>query len=165
MLVTLKEYAKHVGVSYASVRSAIHRGKITPKIKKGRFWYIDSDTPWESQMWHSDESLKGFSYTKLYNVYRMMKQRCYNPNATGYKNYGGRGIKVCDEWLNSSEAFYLWALQGYKPGLQIERIDNDGDYCPENCKWITKSEQALNRRKPKIDWRSRYQRILEKWDS
>lgn len=79
-----------------------------------------------------------------------MRQRCSNKNLSCYKNYGGRGISVCDEWKDSFESFYEWAIcNGYKEGLSIERINNNGNYCPDNCKWIKKSAQANNRRRNK----------------
>lgn len=73
-----------------------------------------------------------------------MKSRCYSKTNPDYKNYGGRGIKVCDEWLESFESFYQWSINnGYREGLELDRIDNDGDYSPENCAYITKSENLM----------------------
>lgn len=150
MLLTLEEYAEKIGVTFSTVRSAIHRGKITPTKKIGSKWYIDSETEWVSQKkkYEPNEVFheKSVSYSRIYNVWRMMRQRCYNPNATRYKNYGGRGIGVCEEWKNSSQAFILWALDnGYQEGLQIDRIDTDKDYSPENCVWVTIQQNLKHR--------------------
>ena len=76
-----------------------------------------------------------------------MISRCYNPQNLAYKNYGDRGIIVCNEWLNDKEAFYKWALEnGYKQNLQIDRKDCNGNYCPENCHFVTSRENNNNRR-------------------
>lgn len=89
----------------------------------------------------------GLSKEKLYGVWSGMISRCYHKNCNQYKNYGGRGIKVCEEWANNFLYFYEWALtNGYKAGLSIDRIDVDKDYSPDNCRWINMSEQQLNRR-------------------
>lgn len=89
----------------------------------------------------------GLRYTSLYGVWNEMKQRCFNENSTAYINYGGRGIKVCDEWANDFESFYSWSIDnGYMHGLSIDRINNDGDYEPSNCRWVIDSIQANNKR-------------------
>lgn len=88
----------------------------------------------------------GMTNSKLYYTWENMKHRCQDPKNAMYKHYGGRGIKVCSEWADSFQDFKEWALtHRYREGLSIERIDVNGNYEPENCKWITLKEQYLNR--------------------
>lgn len=84
---------------------------------------------------------------RLRRIYGGMKCRCYNKNIRNYKNYGGRGIRICDEWLNDREAFISWALSnGYDNSLSIDRIDVNGNYEPSNCRWATGAQQRANQR-------------------
>ena len=84
---------------------------------------------------------------RIYRILSGMKTRCYDQNSDAYKNYGGRGITICDEWIQDFWSFYNWALEnGYKDGLTIDRIDNDKGYAPWNCRWATKAEQNRNKR-------------------
>ena len=88
----------------------------------------------------------GMTKTPLHNVWIALKDRCTNPNNQRFKYYGGKGVKVCEEWKHDFQKFYDFAIEnGWKKGLTIDRIDNDGDYTPENCHFITNRKQQLNK--------------------
>lgn len=90
----------------------------------------------------------GDSNSRLYKIYIHIKTRCHNQNEIQFKDWGGRGISICDEWDNSYETFKDWALKnGYKENLSIDRKNNDGNYEPSNCRWVKKEIQARNTRK------------------
>jgi hypothetical protein len=114
--------------------------------------------------------------SRLNNIYDNMKQRCYNPNRDVYKYYGGRGIKICDEWNNRERvrlqngtcskgwlAFKKWALEnGYQDNLTIDRIDPNGNYEPSNCRWVTMKVQSNNlRNNVRLTYKGRTQTIHE----
>lgn len=89
----------------------------------------------------------GMSKTALFIKWRNILLRCYNPKDSGFHRYGGRGIGVCEEWRNNFLSFYNWAIStDYDSSLSLDRIEGKGDYSPVNCRWATRSEQAINRK-------------------
>lgn len=88
----------------------------------------------------------GMSYHPCYRAWQDMKDRCYNQNNKRYKDYGARGITVCDSWLASFDNFAADMLPSWKQGLSLDRIENEGNYEPDNCRWATRSEQQRNKR-------------------
>lgn len=92
----------------------------------------------------------GMYGTRLYHIWNGLNGRCNNPNNKDYANYGGRGISVCDEW-REAQNFFDWAIDnGYSHELSLDRINTNGDYCPNNCRWITVNEQQRNKRNNRI---------------
>lgn len=88
----------------------------------------------------------GLNNTPIYNLWHCVKQRCYYKKHIGWKHYGGKGIKMCDSWRDDFKSFYDWCIDnGYKKGLTIDRIDSNGNYCPENCRFVTYKIQGNNR--------------------
>lgn len=101
---------------------------------------------------------------RLYNIWRGMKKRCYLPTNKDYKNYGGRGISVCDEWKNSFLTFYEWSMfNGYSDALTLDRIDVNGNYEPTNCRWVTMKMQQQNRRNNLYITHNEQSKSLSEW--
>ena len=93
----------------------------------------------------------GLSNHPLYGTWKRMKNRCYNVRSKDFKDYGGRGITVCESWRSEFLSFYQWAINnGWEKGLSIERIDYNGGYSPDNCTWIPMRDQSKNRRSVKM---------------
>jgi hypothetical protein len=106
----------------------------------------------------------GNRYTRLYNTWTQIKQRCTNKNNDRYEEYGGRGIKVCEEWMETFDVFREWSLKnGYRDDLSIDRIDVNGNYEPSNCKWSTGLEQARNKRTSRYITIDRETKTVAEW--
>lgn len=96
------------------------------------------------------KTIHGMNRTRLHRIWLGMKNRCCNPNNHSFQYWGARGITVCEEWKNNFQTFYDWAMSnGYADNLSIDRIDVNGNYCPENCRWATTHEQRINQRRNK----------------
>lgn len=134
-ILKLNEIIKEKGQSVA-ITTCVLCGKI----KKVRPYELLKDKQTSCRC----QSVKhGESRTKLYSVYHNMKDRCYNKNCHAYKDYGERGVSICKEWLDDFINFKNWAYNnGYKEGLSIDRINVDGNYEPNNCRWITLSQNV-----------------------
>ena len=103
---------------------------------------------------------KGYSKLRIYSIFYTMLKRCYNSRNTLYLGYGARGIRVCDDWKNDFKSFYIWAMSnGYTDELSIDRIDNNGNYEPSNCRWVTLTVQARNKRVIQVNNTSGYKGV------
>ena len=100
----------------------------------------------------------------IYSVWKSMKVRCYNMNRKQYKDYGGRGIEVCEEWRDSPHTFVVWSEQnGYKDGLSIDRKDNNKDYEPNNCHWVDRKTQNRNQRSNRLITYKNKTQCMSEW--
>ena len=133
-----KEACQHIGVTKGSVSTARLQSHKIKGYNVEKLGVISNSN--------------GLSNTRLHSIHRGMMKRCYYKKSNSYKNYGGRGIKVCDEWLGDDGFlnFYSWAIaNGYSDDLSIDRINNDGNYEPSNCRWANNKEQSSNTRQAK----------------
>ena len=107
----------------------------------------------------------GMSESRIYNIWTIMKERCLKKYSTSYKNYGNRGIKICEEWLKF-ENFYKWSLEnGYTEILEIDRINVNGNYEPNNCRWVTTKENANNRRNSRYITIEGITKTIRQWEN
>lgn len=113
---------------------------------------------------HDRSKTHGLRSHRLYSILAHMKSRCYNKNNKDFQNYGGRGITICDEWLNDFQAFYDWSMNnGYQEGLTIDRIDVNKNYEPSNCRWVDQKVQQRNRRNNRIYTIDGVSKCLSEW--
>lgn len=113
---------------------------------------------------HKGNPTHNQSQTRVYRIYAKMLRRCFVESDPAYSRYGGRGITMCDEWKNSFVAFSDWAYaNGYADNLTIDRIDNNGDYCPENCRWTDYLTQSNNKRNNRVFEHNGETKTLSEW--
>lgn len=109
-------------------------------------------------------STHNLSDTRIFHIWTGMKTRCYNKNAKNYVHYGGRGIKICQEWLDDFMNFYNWAMKnGYRDDLTIDRIDVNGNYEPSNCRWANSEQQANNKTNSSLFTYKGEEKTLTEW--
>lgn len=123
---------------------------VTPRKGKNNPRYIDGR--------------KSGELSRLYRIYNNMKSRCLNPNTPSYKNYGARGISIYKPWIDSFQLFVYWSLlNGYDDNLTIDRIDVNGNYTPDNCRWVTSKKQANNTRRTHFVTLNGETKSLKEW--
>lgn len=106
----------------------------------------------------------GKSKTRLFSIWQNVKRRCYNPNFKHFHYYGGRGISMCDEWRNDFNSFYKWSTSnGYDSHLTLDRINSNGNYEPNNCRWLTRKEQSNNTRRNHVFTINNESKTIAQW--
>ena len=165
--ISIPEYIEKYGVSRASVTYAITHNNIDYVICNGRKFLNVNDTKAFRKL--NPDRFPKHKYKRegrLHRIYHAMRHRCYDPKHNSYRWYGAKGIKICDEWLEDFDNFANWALNhGYRDDLQIDRIDRNGNYCPANCRWVTREQNNDNRvfgvREGKRPWYYTVEWLLE----
>lgn len=149
---TVKETAEYFEIAYDNMQAFIARHKV-------------KHTPRKNTGVNNNNYKVGFAmHKKLYWIYYAMVGRCYNTKNPRYKDYGARGINVCDEWKNDNKTFFVWALaNGYKEDLTLDRLDNDKGYNPVNCVWVTNKENCNHTRKTHFLTYQGKTQSLKKW--
>lgn len=147
----MRELSRKCPKCGAELRYSTHQAFYKAR-KLNRVCYCCSLTEGRAKKISEAVKLHGFTWGTgrhpLYTCWSSIKQRCYNPKAIGFKYWGGRGIRMCQAWLRSPEKFIRWALaHGWKRGLLIDRKNNDGNYTPGNCRFLTRANSNRNRRK------------------
>lgn len=160
---TIKEMADFHGISYAKMAIVLRVNDVRAKSPERPEKEKPVKPPKKDHdltQWASYQN-KG----KIRNVYYNMLKRCHDPKNKGYKDYGARGITVCDEWRKDCCNFYKWARDnGYNENLQLDRIDNNKGYSPDNCRWVTLRENAYNKRNTrKVMYNGEVHTLLE-WE-
>ena len=108
--------------------------------------------------------IHGKTNTRLFSIWTNMHTRCHNKNNAKYKNYGARGIRICSEWEKDFMSFYDWSMEnGYDDELTIDRVNNDGDYEPSNCRWVTQKIQQNNRTSNRLITHNGKTQTMQQW--